>query len=109
MKELRIRNVPEETIVFLNQRAKAAGMSREEYMRRVLANMTAKDIIEETEEKYTSLVKTLVDVIVKERTDTAELFKEITDRLNYLFEFPEIEGGKDEILKSITARKRINL
>ena len=75
MSDLRIRNVSPVAIAALDEQAKAKGMSRSAYLRIVLERAASLPAIEQTEERYAALIKTVCEFMggVTERLDALEL------------------------------------
>lgn len=63
MGELKIRKIDDAVIKKLNILSKQNGISREEYLRQYINNLAVLGELKEIEEKYTSLIKTLGEVI----------------------------------------------
>ena len=62
MARMDIRNMPEDVVLRLSDKAKTLGMSREAYARDILIMAANADIVEETEEKYKTLFNEFVNL-----------------------------------------------
>ena len=60
---IQVRNIDEYTFNKLNEMAEKAGMTREGYLRKMLSNYALSEEIKKVEDKYTTLVKNLVEYI----------------------------------------------
>lgn len=60
---IQVRNIDEYTFNKLNEMAEKAGMTREGYLRKMLSNYALSEEIKRVEDKYTTLVKNLVEYI----------------------------------------------
>ena len=57
-----IRNLDEDVILRLNNLAKKAGVSPEEYIRNLLAIAVERDIIDEYQNKYAALTRQVINI-----------------------------------------------
>lgn len=62
---IKIRNLPAEVVVLLSDSATKAGISREEYCRRLLTTFAIKPEILNLDQKYETLVSTVLTAISK--------------------------------------------
>lgn len=58
-----IRNVDERIIVRLDRLAEKAGLSRNAYMKKYIENMTVLEELKNSEDRYTTLVNTMAEII----------------------------------------------
>ena len=63
MSELKVRGLSEETIVKLTREAKKWGISREEFVRKILENFSVAPALLQQEEKYNSLLLMIAEVL----------------------------------------------
>ena len=61
--EIKIRNVSPEVVVKIDSLADKKGISRNEYLKRLLENMSAMDKVSETESKYNLIIERLIKVL----------------------------------------------
>ena len=77
---IQVRNIDEYTFNKLNEKA---GMTREGYLRKMLSNYALSEEIKKVEDKYTTLVKNLVEYIqmqgeiIEQNTVVLEELKEM--------------------------------
>ena len=80
---IQVRNIDEYTFNKLNEMAEKAGMTREGYLRKMLSNYALSEEIKRVEDKYTTLVKNLVEYIqmqgeiIEQNTVVLEELKEM--------------------------------
>lgn len=84
MRDVLIRNLEESTIKTLDNKAKKAGMSRQEYLLMYLNRLATVDAYREERGEYSTLVKSM-GVIIGNNTEqlqkAAELMEDIKDKL----------------------------
>lgn len=68
--EIRIRNVDAGSVARIDQLAKKKGVSRNEYLRKYIENLSVLNILKDTEERYTSTIKRITEAI---DANTAEI------------------------------------
>lgn len=71
-----IRNVNESTLKSIDNKAKKAGMSRQEYLVQQLNRMAAVDAYREEREEYATLVKNM-SVVIENNTEILEKAAEL--------------------------------
>lgn len=71
MARVDVRNLPEDVVLKLTNKAKRAGVSRESYVRDILIVAANDDILEETEERYKTVIEDLIQ-LTKEQGDIIE-------------------------------------
>ena len=76
MKDIKIRDVSEATLLKLNELSASKNMSRNKYLQLLLENFSIMDELKDMEEKYSNLVK-LTTEIIKENTKQFERLKKI--------------------------------
>lgn len=64
MADIQVRNLDKKTVAALSEMARNRHMSREEFLRRSLVQLTQEQAIRETEERYATLIKKLEDVLL---------------------------------------------
>lgn len=87
MSELKIRGLPEETIVKLTHEAKKRGIPREELLRKILENFSVAPALFAQEEKYNSLLTMVIEVL----TWNVEATKNLENTLKKFL----LKGGYD--------------
>lgn len=76
--QLILRNIDGYTMLRLNEMAKKAGMTREAFLRQTIKNIVLAEEIRSVEDKYTTLVRTLSELI--------EVQGEVIERNNMFLE-----------------------
>ena len=76
--QLILRNIDGYTMLRLNEMAKKAGMTREAFLRHTIKNIVLAEEIRSVEDKYTTLVRTLSELI--------EVQGEVIERNNMFLE-----------------------
>ena len=98
---IQVRNIDEYTFNKLNEMAEKAGMTREGYLRKMLSNYALSEEIKKVEDKYTILVKNLVEYIqmqgeiIEQNTVVLEELKEMLN-LKFINEFKAEQGIKSD-------------
>ena len=63
MKEIKVRNIPDEVVSRLNRKAKAKGVSREEFLREQLLLISLDDEIKKVQDREAMMMNKLSKVI----------------------------------------------
>lgn len=71
MARIDVRNIPDDVVAKLSERAKHSGMSREAYVRHILTVAANEDILKESEGRYNTLVNEYID-LAKEQGEIIE-------------------------------------
>ncbi len=79
MKSIVIRNLTEEEAVKLKRLAEDAGISREEYVRRILRRHLLAGGVKEVEEKYANLVLLTADVVENNTRQLEEIMEKLEE------------------------------
>ncbi len=79
MGEIKIRNLDDEIIHKLNQKARQHKMSRNKYLIQLLRNFAIQEEKQEVEEKYAGLVNLMVDVVERNTEAMEEMKSEISE------------------------------
>lgn len=82
MARIDVRNLPEDVALKLSDKAKRLGISREAYTRDILTMAANADILEETEEKYKTLVKEMINL----SKEQGEIIERNTIMMQLLYE-----------------------
>lgn len=88
MGEVKIRNVDDSVIAKLNLLAKKNGLKRETYIRKYLTSLSVIGELIELEDKYASLVKTVLE--------TVDRNTEMMEQINYKLAQLEARDGTEE-------------
>ena len=78
MADIQIRNLDKKTVAAITEMARKRNLSREEFLRRTLIQLTQEQTVRETEEKYATLISKLEDVLQDNM--------KVIERNNFLFE-----------------------
>lgn len=78
MKDLHVRDIEEGVLHGVDRLAKKHNMSRSEYVRQLLKNKTLENDILAIQERYESLVKTILDVLELQTERMNEILEKVS-------------------------------
>jgi len=78
--EIKVRNIDPSTVASLDEKASARGLSRNEYLKRMLEKMATVDSWYEERNEYESLVKSL-EGIIRHNSQELQRYKDSMDRI----------------------------
>ncbi|EOE7347244.1 hypothetical protein MJU95_016425 [Clostridioides difficile] len=96
LKSLKIRDVPEEIIIKLDEISRKQNLSREEFLRRNLKTISMADEIYEVESKYKLLMDKVLGIL---NLNTIVLKKFMDENL---ITFEEIDENSEKLLKEMS-------
>ncbi|MCC0732159.1 MULTISPECIES: hypothetical protein [unclassified Clostridioides] len=96
LKSLKIRDIPEETIIKLDEISRKQNLSREEFLRRNLKTISMADEIYEVESKYKLLMDKVLGIL---NLNTIVLKKFMDENL---ITFEDIDENVEKLLKEMS-------